>query len=256
MKQEVLNLNKTIIWGHRGTGFTGTQNTFSSFKNAIDIGVDGIKTETKISKEGEVVLSYFNTLKINGEDIPIQELTIEEIKKFKLENNESIPTLREVFEAFKSSGSKYNFDIANPEEGIQIIKTAKEYGLLEHIELAKPSTRPDSLSDFFTEIRNFDKNVMLVNSVFLKHSTIEDKHFELDDMRKLNIKGINVNYNYANFELFKKVKDLGFKFCIWGVLFKRSMQKFLTMKYNGEYIDAMMSNQPDRLVKFRNEIQS
>lgn len=256
MKQEVLNLNKTIIWGHRGTGFTGVQNTFSSFRNAIDMGVDGIKTETKLSKEGEVVICYFNNIKINGEDVPIQELTIEEIKNFKLENNESIPTLREVFEAFKNSNIKYNFDIANPKEGIQIVKTAKEYGLVDHIELAKPSTRPDSLSDFFTEIRNFDKNVMLVNSVFLKHSVIKDEHFELDDMRKLNIKGINVNYNYANFDLFKRVKDHGFKFCVWGILFKRSMKKFLTMKYNGEYIDAMMSNQPSRLVKFRNEFQN
>lgn len=249
-------MNRTIIWGHRGTGFTGTQNSLSSFKNVIDMGVDGIKTETKLSKEGEVVLSYFNTLKINGEDVPIQDLPIDEIKKFKLESNESIPTLREVFEAFKSSNSKYNFDVANPEEGIRIIETAKEYGLVDHIELAKPSTRSDSLRDFFTEIRNFDKNVSLINSVFLKHSVIEDKHLELEDMRKLNIKGINVNYNFANFELFKRVKEHGFKFCVWGVLFKRSMKKFLTMKYNGDYIDAIMSNQPDRLIKFRNEIQN
>ncbi|MHA1242156.1 MAG: hypothetical protein ACTSQU_15455, partial [Promethearchaeota archaeon] len=60
-------MNRTFIWGHRGTGFTGTQNTMSSFQNAIhNMRVDGIKTETKLSKEGEVVLSYFNTLKING----------------------------------------------------------------------------------------------------------------------------------------------------------------------------------------------
>ena len=249
-------MNRTFIWGHRGTGFTGTQNTMSSFQNAILIySVDGIKSETKLSKEGEVVLSYFNTLKINGEDVPIQELTIEEIKKFKLENNEAIPTLREVLEAFESYDTKYNFDIANPEEGIEIIRTAKEYGLVDHIELAKPSTRSDSLSNFFTEVRNFDKNVTLINSIFLKHSVIEDKHLELEDMRKLNIKGFNINYNLANFELFKRVKELGFKFYLWGVLFKRSMHKFLIMKYNGEYIDGMMSNQPDRLLKFRNEIQ-
>jgi glycerophosphoryl diester phosphodiesterase len=251
----VCDLNRTFIWGHRGTGLTGTQNSFSSFKNAVNMGVDGIKTETKLSKEGEVVLSYYNTLKIDGKDVPIQELTIEEIKKFKLENNESIPTLREVLEAFKSYGIKYHFDVANPEEGIKIIETAKEYGLVDHIELAKPSTRSESLSDYFTEIRNFDKNVTLINSILIKHSVIEDKHLELEDMRKLNIKGFNVYYNYANFELFKRVKEHGFKFCIWGVLFKRKMQKFLTMKYNGEYIDAIMSNQPERLVKFRNEIQ-
>ena len=249
-------MNRTFIWGHRGTGFIGTQNTMSSFKNAIDMGVDGIKTETKLSKEGEIVLSYFNTLNINGEDVPIQELTIEEIKKFKLENNETIPTLREVLEVFESYGTKYNFDIANTEEGIGIIRTAKEYGLVDHIELSKPSTRSDSLSNFFTEIRNFDKNVTLINSVFVKHTVIEDKHLELEDMRKLNIKAFNINYNLANFELFKRVKEHGFKICVWGILFKRSMKNFLTMKYNGEYIDAIMPNQPDRLVNFRNTFQN
>ncbi|GAG84978.1 unnamed protein product [marine sediment metagenome] len=113
-----------------------------------------------------------------------------------------------------------------------------------------------SMTSFFTEIRKFDKNVSLINSVFLKYSGIEDIHLELEDMRKLNIKGINVNYNFANFEVFKRIKEHGFKFCVWGVLFKRSMKKFLIMKYNGEYIDAIMSNQPDRLVKFRNEFQN
>jgi len=49
--------------------------------------------------------------------------------------------------------------------------------------------------------------------------------------------------------------ELGYKFYIWGILFNRSMQKFLTMNYSGEVIDGIMSNQPDRLVNFRNEIQ-
>ena len=249
-------MNKTFIWGHRGTGFIGTQNTLSSFKNAIDMGVDGIKTEAKLSKEGEVVLCFYNTLKKKGEDIPIQDLTIEEIKKFKLENNESIPTLREVFEAFESHNLKYNFDIMKPEVGIKVIETAKQYGLVNRIEIAKPSIHPDYLSKFFSEIRNFNKDVVLINSVSLKYSVIEEQHLEIEDMRKLNVEGINVNYNYANFELFKKVKEHGFKFYIWGVLFKRSMQKFLTMKYNGHFIDGIMSNQPDRLLKFRNEIQN
>ena len=96
----------------------------------------------------------------------------------------------------------------------------------------------------------------MINSVFLKHPVNDDKHLELEDMRKLNIIGFNVNYNFANFELFKRVKEHGFKFCVWGVLFKRSMKNLLTMKYKGEYIDAIMSNHPDRLVKFRNELQN
>ena len=74
-------------------------------------------------------------------------------------------------------------------------------------------------------------------------------------MKKLNIQGINVNFNLATFELFKLVKDLGFKFCVWGLLFKRSIQKCFRMNYKGQYVDAVMSNFPDRLATLRNEIQ-
>lgn len=249
-------MNRTFIWGHRGSGFIGIQNTISSFRNAIDMGVDGIKTEARLSKEGEVLLCYYHSLKKEGEDISIQDLTIEEIKEFKLENNESIPTLREVFEEFENYNIKYNFDIMKPEVGIKIVEIAKLYGLVNRIEIAKPSTHPDSLSKIFSEIRNFDKNVTLVNSVSLTHSLIEEKHLEIEDMRKLNVEVINVYFNNANFELFTKVKELGFKFYVWGILFKRFMQKLLAMEYDGEYIDGIMSNQPDRLVKFRNEIQN
>lgn len=249
-------MNKTFIWGHRGSGFIGTQNTLSSFRNAVDMGVDGLKSEVKLSKEGEVVLTFQRTLKKNGQDVPIQELTIDEIKDFKLENNESIPTLREVFKALESYNIRYNFDITRTIEGIKVIEIAKDYDIIDRIEIAKPSIHPDSLSALFTDIRNIDKTVTLVNSVSLKYSIIDENSLELEDMRRLNVEGVNVNYNFANFELFKKVKNLGFKFYVWGVLFKRSMQKLLAMKYNGEYIDAIMSNQPDRLIKFRSEIQN
>ena len=248
-------MNRTFIWGHRGAGFTGIQNTLSSFKNAVDMGVDGIKTEAKLSKDGEIVLCFYKSLRKNGEDVLISNLEIKEIKQYKIENNESIPTLREVFNSFRNYDIKYNFDISDPEVGIKIIELARNFDLINHIEIAKSSMNPNPLPEIFSKIREFDKKVTLVNSIFLKHSPIKEKHLELESMRKLNVQGINVNYNFANFELFKKAKEEGFKFYIWGILFKRSMQKFLRMKYRDEYIDAMMSNLPDRLLKIRNEIQ-
>ncbi|MFX0060005.1 MAG: glycerophosphodiester phosphodiesterase [Candidatus Heimdallarchaeota archaeon] len=249
-------MNKTFIWGHRGSGFIGTQNTLSSFKNAIDMGVDGLKTEAQLSKEGEVFLTFYNSIKFNGEEVLIKDLSSEEIKKYHLDNGETIPTLHELFDTFKGYQLKYNFDIKLPEVGIKIIEVARKYALIDHIEIAKPSILPDSLPSIFSKIREFDKKVCLINSVFLKYSNITEEHLELEEMKRLNIEGINVNYNYANFELFKKVKDLGFKFYIWGVLFKRPMQKFLSMKYNDEYIDGIFTNQPDRILKFRKEIQN
>ena len=224
-------MNRTFIWGHRGAGLKGVQNTMTSFQNAIDMGVDGLKTEAKLSKDGKIVLIFYQNLKKNGEDVPISNLDIKEIRQFKLENNESIPTLREVFDAFKNNNIKYNFDINDPEVGIKIIELAREFDLIDKVEIAKSSMNPNPLPVLFSKIREFDKTVTLINSIYLPNSPIMEKHLELENMRKLNIKVINVNFNFANFELFKKVKEEGFKFYVWGILFKRSMHELLTMKY-------------------------
>jgi len=248
-------LSRTFIWGHKGAGFKGEQNTLSSFQNAIDMGVDGIKTEAQLSKDGEILLYFYKSLKVNGEDVSINKLDVKEIKEYKLQNGESIPTLREVFSTFKNNDIKYNFDITAPEIGIKIIEIAKEFNLIERIEIAKPSIYPQPLTTIFSKIRDFNQEVTLVNSIFLKNSIISEKHLELESMRKLDVKVINVNFNYAHYDLFKKVKDEGFKFYIWGILFERSIKNFLSMKYNGEYVDAVFSNLPDRVLKMRNEIQ-
>ncbi|NVM35241.1 MAG: hypothetical protein HWN81_06575 [Candidatus Lokiarchaeota archaeon] len=249
-------MNKTFVWGHRGAGFKGVENTLSSFQNAIDIGVDGIKTEAQLSNDREVFLTFQQSLKINGETIPVNELESYKITKYKLENGESIPTLPELFNKFKKYKIRYNFDIKAPEIGIRIIEIAREFNVIDKIEIAKSSMDPNPLPKLFSKIREFDKNVKLVNSIFLKYSNIEENHLELESMKKLNVQGINVNYNFANFELFKKVINKGFKFCVWGVLFNRSMEKFLKMNYQGRFIDAMMSNFPARLVKLRDKIQT
>ncbi|MFW9970391.1 MAG: glycerophosphodiester phosphodiesterase [Candidatus Odinarchaeota archaeon] len=248
-------LNKTFIWGHRGSGFSGVQNTLSSFQEAIDMGVDGIKTEAKLSKDREIVLTFYQNLKRNGNNVLINELNIDSIKEFRLENGETIPTLREVFQAFKKYNIKYNFDITEPEVGIRIIELAEEFNLISKIEISKPSTYPHPLPDIFFKIRELNQDVVLINSIFLKHSNIIEKHLELENMKNLNIQGINVNFNYANYELFKKVKEKGYKFYIWGLLFERSIRHFLSMKHNGEFVDAVFTNLPERTLKMRNDIQ-
>ncbi|MHA1914807.1 MAG: glycerophosphodiester phosphodiesterase [Promethearchaeota archaeon] len=249
-------MSKTFVWGHRGAGFRETQNSITSFRRALDMEVDGFKTEAQLSKDNEILLTFNQSFKKNGEEIPIYELNSEEVKNFKMDNNESILTLPELFSEFKNTNLHYNFDIRAPEIGVRIVEIAKEFELINKIEISKTSIDRFPLPDIFKKIRDVDKNVMLINTLFLGNTDIKEEHLELEDMKKLNVQGINVNYNFATPEVFKMVKDFGFKFCIWGVLFKRPMRKCLNMSYKGQYVDAMMSNFPDRLVELRNEIQN
>jgi glycerophosphoryl diester phosphodiesterase len=249
-------MNKTFVWGHRGAGFRDVENSMSSFKKAIDMGVDGIKTEAQLSKDGEIFLCFQQNIRNNGEYVPIKELDSTEIRTLRLDNNESVLTLPELFSEFKNQNIRYNFDLRDPEIGIKIIEIARKYKIIDKIELAKTAMDGSLLPDIFGKIREFDKDVTLINTIFLKYANNEKEHLELESMRDLNIQGINVKYNFANYELFKLVKDNGFKFYVWGLLFNRSIEKFLKMNYKGHYVDAVMSNFPDRLVNLRNEIQN
>lgn len=249
-------MNKTFVWGHRGAGFRDIENSMSSFRKAIDMGVDGIKTEAQLSKDGEIFLCFQQKLRKNRGYVPINELDSSEIKSLRLDNKESALTLPELFSEFKNQNIRYNFDLTDPEIGIKIIEIARKFKVIDKIELAKTAMDGSLLPDIFGKIREFDKNVTLINTIFLKYANNSEDHLELESMRDLNIQGINVKYNFATFELFKLVKDNGFKFCVWGLLFNRSIEKFLNMNYKGQYVDAVMSNFPDRLVKLRNEIQN
>lgn len=249
-------MNRTFVWGHRGAGFRGIENTMQSFKKAVDMSVDGIKTEAQLSKDGEIFLSFQQSLKKNGKYVLINDLDSAEIKTLRTDNNESVLTLAELFSEFEDKNIRYNFDIKEPEIGIRIIEIARKFKLVDKIEIAKTASDPSPLPKIFGKIREFDKDVSLINSIFLKHATNEKDHLELESMKKLNIQGINVKYNFANFDLFKLVKDNGFKFYVWGVLFNRSMEKILKMNYKEQMVDSMMSNFPDRLVRLRNKFQN
>ena len=127
-------MDKTIIWGHRGAGFRGVENSLSSFKKCVEMGVDGIKTEAHLTKDDSVILRFLPFIIIDGKKTRTNELNHEEIKQIKLENGESIPTLNEMFEEFKDK-IRYNFDIRNVETGEKIIDLALKYDLLDNIEI-------------------------------------------------------------------------------------------------------------------------
>ncbi|HEC40799.1 MAG TPA: hypothetical protein ENI29_21325 [bacterium] len=76
----------------------------------------------------------------------------------------------------------------------------------------------------------------------------------LDQMKKLKVQVINLNHHRFNLDIFKRVKRAGFKFYLWGVLFKHFMKKYLNLSYEGEFIDGIYTNYPDKLVELRSEV--
>ncbi len=252
-------MNRTIVWGHRGAGFRyPVENSMSSFKKATKMGVDGLKTETQLSKDEQVILSFSNQVNLNGSSKRISNLNLREIKKIKLKNNEQILTLRDLFNEFGKSNLIFNFDVRETPVGVKIIEIGEELDLIDRIEIAKPASIFTSLDDFFRPLREKNEKVNFVNSVFggYKKNSIAEKELQFDVMEELNIQVFNIQHYKSNFELFKLIKDSGYKCYLWGVFFKHFMEKYLNMNYDDGRIDGIFTNYPDTLLKLRNEIQS
>ncbi len=88
---------KMIIMGHRGAAALEPENTLVSISRAIDIGVDAVEIDVRLSKDNEIVVIHDSTVDrtTNGTG-SVNSLALNEIKKLDAGKGEKIPTLQEV----------------------------------------------------------------------------------------------------------------------------------------------------------------
>ena len=94
--------NNIYVAAHRGWCSKYPENTMSAFKAALDIGVDQIETDVRITKDGHLVLIHDNTVDrtTNGKGF-VHDMTLSELRELDAGNGEKIPTLEELMELVK-----------------------------------------------------------------------------------------------------------------------------------------------------------
>ncbi len=109
--------SRIILAAHRGDKFRYPENTISAFESAVNLGVDMIETDVRMSKDGELVLIHDRSaLRTTGIDKNIDEMTLSEIKKldagytFKTTVKAEIPTVREFLESIKNVDIMVNWE--------------------------------------------------------------------------------------------------------------------------------------------------
>jgi len=102
-----LEILKEHIYAHRGFHDKPLvpENSIPAFKRAIEKGF-GAEFDVHILKDGSLVVFHDNNLKrCTGAEGIIEELTLEEVKRLRLEGTDNqIPTFDEVLELFENSG--------------------------------------------------------------------------------------------------------------------------------------------------------
>ncbi len=139
--------------GHRGNPTQAPENTVSGFLKAYENGAQAFELDIVITKDGEVVVlhdgSLVRTTDFEDEDVWVGDMTLEEVKKYHVlgvdgeVTDETVPTLREVFEAFKDKDCRLLIEFKN--ENVEIIDAVaaiiSDYDMADRVNIISFSTK-------------------------------------------------------------------------------------------------------------------
>ena len=139
--------------GHRGNPTQAPENTISSFLKAYENGAQAFELDIVITKDGEVVVLHDGSLErttdFDDPDVYVGDMTLEEVKKYRVlgvdgeVTDETVPTLREVCDAFKDKDCRLLIEFKN--ENVEIIDAVagiiKEYGMEDRVNIISFSTK-------------------------------------------------------------------------------------------------------------------
>ncbi len=85
------------IIGHRGAAGLALENSLESIRTAIQVGVDAIEIDIRLTRDGQLVISHDpNTARVSPANKPIHHTSLKDLRSIKLHNGERLPTLQEV----------------------------------------------------------------------------------------------------------------------------------------------------------------
>lgn len=132
-------MGQTIVFAHRGLPVKFAENSLQGFKYAVEHGAEGVEFDVHLTKDKVPVVMHDETLDrtTNGTGY-IKDYTLNEIRKFHLENGEPVPLLSELFEILQDKDLYINLEFKTNkihDVGIEaiVLSLAKQYHFVHPI---------------------------------------------------------------------------------------------------------------------------
>jgi len=241
---------KPYIFAHRGAKGYCIENTIPCFKKAVKMGA-GIETDIQFTRDKELVCFHDFYIKLNSKWYDLKNFILKELREIDFDDKRIIPTVSELFETFKANNNtlRYSCDIRSKKAGFRLIDCAKEYKILERIEIT------DHRLYYLAGLRKYNKILKLVYTLSEDIVSINKNSVNFDKLKDLKVYAINLKSWRANIHNFKEIIDNGFKCYVWGVNKKAMMKKVLNLRSNNEIVDVIYTDYPDILINLLNDKQ-
>ena len=229
-----------INYAHRGASEYAPENTKSAFYLALIQGANGIATDVRRSKDGELIL-FHDTILDNVTDGKgnVNDLTLQELKCLKVFGNcatdfyDRILTLREFLICFSHYDIQFAIELKDSNLEVDVLRLVEEFGIQDRT----------TITSFEFAYLSKVKQICPDTRIGLLVKEPDDEHIQ----QLLSIQGEEI-CPYAKSiteESLQCWKNLGLSVSAWGVPVKRLLKKLCDMR-----VDGMTVDYPDRLHQY------
>lgn len=219
------------VTGHRGAAGLEPENTLRSIRKAIDLGVDRVEIDVRVTKDGHLVVIHDETVDrtTNGHGY-VKELTFQEIRRLDAGKGEKIPTLEEVLNLTKG---KVILQIE--------LKAAEATEPTVHLVERRGAEREVVITSFMHELL---KKVHDLNPSLRTGALFFDVQGDICQKAiDVHSEAIHVYYKNVDSNLVEEAHRRGLKVSVWNPDELEDMRKMIRLN-----VDVIGTNRPDLLL--------
>ena len=211
------------------------ENTLISFQTAIDLGVDGIELDVRLTSDGELIVIHDSTLdRTTNSQGQVSAFSLNEIKKITANQVAIIPTLIEVLDLVNKK-CIVNIELKEFETAEKVVDLIEEY----------VQNKKWHYSDFL--VSSFDwhalKKIRYLNSdIQIGVLTETDLEMAFEFAKFLKATTIVSNYLLLDEKNIIEIQNCDIKIIAWTVNEIEAIEKMKTLKIGGIITDF-----PDRI---------
>ena len=221
-----------MIMGHRGAAALEPENTLRSIERAVEIGVDAVEVDVRLSKDRELVVIHDSTVDrtTNGSG-PVSGYSLDGLRKLDAGGGQTIPTLQEVMELV---GHKVKLVIELKEEETERMV----------VELIKRNNVEDNVYviSFWHELV---KTVKVLESCIKTGVLLVGCPVDTCVASQASADALVMKYNFVNRHFVEMVHKDGLQVFVWNIDDPHLLKPYVDMG-----VDGIGSNDPRVLVEY------
>ena len=208
-----------LIFAHRGVKRRGIadENSLEAFKAAVELGIDGIELDVRLTRDGKAVIMHDADLRrVAGDNRKVESLTYRELSDIELRNGSSVPLLDDVT-ACVPEPIRIDFEVKDPEALAVVAKKLN----------TSAGLRARSMISMFNEDVAVEAMKLLPDMkryLLLRRWPIFWSRF-VDHAREIGITGLGFATHSWTAARVRKAKELGFEAITWEQYELRSSRK-------------------------------